>query len=131
MRIRIGSVAMVAVVSLICALPAIACQAGTDVSGDWVLTWNFGGESRDVDLLLEQTEQEISGAWVGPFGAAPMEVNGTLEDSAITLVIVMPPTAASPEITLTFTGTVEGDGMSGKLDFDGIAEGTWSAHRAE
>ena len=131
MRIRIGSVAMVAVVSLICALPALGCQAATDVSGDWVLTWNFGGESRDVDLLLEQAEQEISGAWVGPYGGAPMEVNGTLEDSAITLVIVMPPTASSPEITLTLTGMIEGETMSGKLDFDGIAEGTWSARRAE
>jgi len=100
MRIRIGSVAMVAVVSLICALPA-------------------------------QTEQEINGAWVGPFGGAPMEVNGTLEEDAITLVIVMPPTASSPEITVILTGTVEGDGMSGKLDFDGIAEGTWSARRSE
>ncbi len=131
MRIRIGSVAMVAVVSLICALPALGCQAATDVSGDWVLTWNFGGESREVELLLEQAEQEINGAWVGPFGGAPMEVNGTLEEDAITLVIVMPPTASSPEITLILTGTVEGDGMSGKLDFDGIAEGTWSARRAE
>ncbi len=131
MRIRIGSVAMVAVVSLICALPALGCQAATDVSGDWVLTWNFGGESREVELLLEQTEQEISGAWVGPFGGAPMEVNGTLEEDAITLVIVMPPTASSPEITIILTGTVEGDGMSGKLDFDGIAEGTWSARRPE
>jgi len=131
MRIRIGSVAVVAVVSLMCALPALGCQAATDVSGDWVLTWNFGGESRDVELLLEQTEQEITGAWVGPFGGAPMEVSGTLEESAITLVIVMPPTASSPEITLTLTGMVEGETMSGKLDFDGIAEGTWSARRAE
>ena len=131
MRIRIGSVAVVAVVSLMCALPALGCQAATDVSGDWVLTWNFGGESRDVELLLEQTEQEITGAWVGPFGGAPMEVNGTLEESAITLVIVMPPTASSPEITLTLTGMVEGETMSGKLDFDGIAEGTWSARRPE
>ena len=131
MRIRIGSVAVVAVVSLVCALPALGCQAATDVSGDWVLTWNFGGESRDVELLLEQTEQEITGAWVGPFGGAPMEVSGTLEESAITLVIVMPPTASSPEITLTLTGMVEGETMSGKLDFDGIAEGTWSARRPE
>lgn len=131
MRIRIGSVAVVAVVSLMCALPALGCQAATDVSGDWVLTWNFGGESRDVELLLEQTEQEITGAWVGPFGGAPMEVSGTLEESAITLVIVMPPTASSPEITLTLTGMVEGETMSGKLDFDGIAEGTWSARRPE
>jgi hypothetical protein len=131
MRIRIGSVAVVAVLSLICALPALGCQAATDVSGDWVLTWNFGGESRDVELLLDQTEEGVQGAWVGPFGGAPMEVNGTLEESAITLVIVMPPTASSPEITLTLTGMVEGDGMSGKLDFDGIAEGTWSARRPE
>jgi len=131
MRIRIGSVAVVAVLSLICALPALGCQAATDVSGDWVLTWNFGGESRDVELLLEQTEQTITGAWVGPYGGAPMEVNGTLEDNAITMVIVMPPTASSPEITLTLTGPVEGDSMSGKLDFDGIAEGTWSARRPE
>ena len=131
MRIRIGSVAMVAVASLMCALPALGCQAGTDVSGDWVLTWNFGGESRDVELLLEQAEQVISGAWVGPYGGAPMEVNGTLEGDAITLIIVMPPSSSSPEITLTLTGPVEGDAMSGKLDFDGIAEGTWSARRAE
>ena len=62
MRIRIGSVAMVAVVSLVCALPALGCQAATDVSGDWVLTWNFGGESRDVDLLLDQTEDGLKGA---------------------------------------------------------------------
>ncbi len=131
MRIRIGSVAMVTVVSLICALPALGCQAATDVSGDWVLTWNFGGESRDVELLLEQTEEGIHGAWVGPFGGAPMEVNGTREASASTLVIVMPPTASSPEITITLTGMVEGETMSGKLDFDGIAEGTWSARRSE
>ena len=131
MRIRIGSVAMVAVISFVCALPALGCQAGTDVSGDWILTWNFGGESREVELILEQTEGTVTGAWVGPYGGAPMEVNGTLEDTAITLVIVMPPTATSPEITLTLTGTVEGDAMSGALDFDGIAEGTWSARRPE
>ena len=131
MRIRIGSVAMVTVVSLVCALPALGCQASTDLSGDWVLTWNFGGESRDVELLLEQTDQDIHGAWVGPFGGDPLEVNGTLDGDAVTLIIVMPPNAASPEITLTLTGTVAGEEMSGVLDFDGIDEGTWSARRPE
>ena len=131
MRIRIGSVAMVAVFSIVGALPALACQASTDLSGDWIMTWNFGGESRDVELILEHTEEGIRGAWVSEFGGDPLEVNGTLEGDAVTLIVVLPPNSASPEITITLSGTVEGDTMSGPLDFDGIAEGTWSARRPE
>ena len=32
-------------------------------------------------------------------------------------------------ITLTFTGTVEGDRMSGAPDFGGYADGSWEAER--
>lgn len=130
MRIRLGSVAFVGLFCLLCALPALGCQAATDVTGDWVLTWSFGGETRDVNLHLEQTEGNIRGAWAGPYGS-PIELTGTLEEDTITLMIPLPPTAGSPEITLTLTGTVEGDSMGGTLDFGGMAEGTWSAVRSQ
>ena len=75
-----------------------------------------------MPLTLEQDGARLTGR------AGPDRVSGTVDGDRITMSYERNTAEVGP-ITLTFTGTIEGDRMSGAADFGGYADGSWEAER--
>ena len=105
-------------------LVAAAAAAG-DVSGNWTLTISdpFGMDN-DVGLTLAQDGEVLSGK------VDEASVEGSVEDGRITFHYDVD-SGQVGMITLTYTGTVDEDGMRGEVDFGGFAAGAWRAVRQD
>jgi hypothetical protein len=93
-------------------------NSSPNVSGSWHLSWaGRDGSQRQATLELKQDGSKLSGTLEAERGSVP--VNGTLQANQVSFSIKMPRRQAS------FTGTIDGDKMSGKTE-KGAA---WSATR--
>ena len=112
------------IVAALVALASALAVAQTDVSGTWTITMDAGQGANDAPLVLEQDGDTLTGMFGDADAGAPVE--GTVSGSEISMTteIDAPQVGA---MTLTFTGTIEGDGMKGSVDFGGFMQGTWSA----
>jgi hypothetical protein len=85
------------------------------VSGRWQISWEARiGTERDT-IELEQTESKLTGTFHGKLGSP--KVSGNVDGTHVMLRMDFP--GAQP-YTLLFTGTIEGDKMSGKFEVPGV-----------
>lgn len=98
----------------------VAAQA--DVAGRWTLTIHAQGQPATVPLTLEQDGARLTGR------VGPDRVSGNVDGDRISMSYERNTAEVGP-ITLTFTGTIEGNRMSGTADFGGYADGSWEAAR--
>jgi hypothetical protein len=94
--------------------------APASLSGNWQMSWTGeDGQQRQGAMQLTQNGSNLSGKLQGERGAAPL--TGTLEGNQISL------NAKTRRRQFTFSGTVDGDKMSGTT-----ARGaTWTATRQQ
>jgi hypothetical protein len=87
----------------------------TNVSGKWQISWEARvGTERDT-IQLEQTESKLTGTFQGKLGSP--KVSGNVDGKHITLRLDFP---GSQPYTLLFTGTIDGDKMSGSFEVPGV-----------
>lgn len=91
-------------------------------------TWAFTtlspeGESHST-LVIRDVDGKLKAFGKGPNGERPYD-SMALDGNKITLVITIQYNG-SP-MTITYTGTIDGDKMGGDADFGGLATGSWSA----
>lgn len=111
----------------ILALGALAAaQTPPGVTGDWDLTIISPQGSREVKASFKQDGEKLSGVFRSARGELPFE--GTIKGKEIKFSY--PYKSPEIEITITMTGTVEGDAITGKADFGGLADGDWTGKRA-
>lgn len=92
--------------------------AASDLSGSWQLTFTDPtGTTRPATLQIKQSGTQLSGTFQGKRGSAGL--TGSNSDNHVTIAI------ASHGRSITLTGTLEGNKMSG-TSADG---GPWSATR--
>lgn len=92
--------------------------ASPDVTGSWQISWTAkSGDQRQASMQITQKGSKLSGTFQGERGSVPVE--GTLDGHQISLTVKL------PRRQLSFTGTVNGDKMSGTTE-RGVA---WSATR--
>lgn len=126
--------------ALLLSAPTFAAQE-TDISGEWVLTMNMpmgGGRTFTGTLTLEVADGEITGTYQREGAENASEVTGKIEGDEITFTMAGMGGGRRPggggggggARQITFTGKVEGEGMSGTVSF-GRGEGTWTAERPE
>ena len=96
------------------------------LDGSWNLKMNTPMGARDAAATLAQSGGALSGDMSGPLGNAPIE--GTIDGSAVAFKA----TVNSPmgPLELKFTGTVDGDGMTGNVAFGAFGSGTFSGAKA-
>jgi hypothetical protein len=106
------------------ALPPLAGPAA-DISG----TWDFAVETAMGPghplFTFKQEGEKLTGSYRGAFGEAPL--TGTLKDGIATFSIKV--NAAGREATITYTGTVEGTAMKGKVVLGTFSEGTFTGKK--
>lgn len=92
--------------------------ASSSVSGNWQLSWTAAnGNQRQVTMQVKQDGSKLSGTFEGERGSAPLK--GSLKGNQVSFSVKLPRRQAS------FTGTVDGNKMSGTT-----AEGaSWTATR--
>ena len=105
------------------ALTEHALFAGEDaarIAGKWQLSMDTPHGTVQGDLQVQQDGSKITGNYaVEHIGT--MALSGKIEGNQVSLKIEVP----GGEVTLSFTGTVEGEKMSGRTELGG----SWTARR--
>jgi hypothetical protein len=95
-----------------------ASAQATDISGKWNMKVETSAGSGTPVFVLKQTGETITGTYSGQLGEAP--VTGTFKDKAIKLEF------NAGEYNVVYTGTVDGNTMTGKLTIGEVADGTFT-----
>ena len=112
-----------------------AAAGGANASGTWALNVNLGGSGNErqefsVTLNLQQQGERLSGTTQGQLGSGQL-ANGTVTGSDVTFTIpVTLPAPASQTTDAIFTGTLNGNQMTGTVQIVGRGPGTFTGTRA-
>jgi hypothetical protein len=114
------------VVMALAASPIARSQATVDIIGNWdITTVSPLGESTNA-MVISKEGDDLKAMAKGERGERPYDKIG-LDGSSVTLVLTIDYQGAP--MVITYTGTVDGQNMSGDADFGGLAQGSWSAVR--
>ncbi|HEY7502155.1 MAG TPA: hypothetical protein VH740_26785 [Vicinamibacterales bacterium] len=117
-------------VALLCSfimLTAAVALEPAKVAGKWNGRLQLESVSGSPVLTFKQDGEKLTGTYQGYYGVTPLE--GTIKEKEIAFAVTF-----NIEGTKTqgiFTGTVDGDSMGGRVEFEGAGSGTWSAVRAK
>jgi hypothetical protein len=125
--------AVVAACVLAAAMPVYAQEAPKpevkdqkiDVTGIWDMTVESPQGALDVVATLKQEGEKLTGTHVSQMGETPLEGTVVGNEIKYTLNIDM----GGQQMSIVFTGKVEGDTMAGVFEFGGMGTASWSAKR--
>ena len=105
--------------------PLFAQEA--DILGNWDVTVTAGqGNETLAPLVLKKDGEQIVGTFSGPQGDQGVEAR--IKDKAVTIWFSV--RTQNGLISVTMSGTADGDTMKGSMDFGGRGQGQWSAKRS-
>ena len=107
------------------ALFAGGVSAQKSVEGEWDGVFNTPGGARPFKFVLKVDGEKLTGTAKRASGDVPL--TGTIRGSDITFSYTI--NYNNNAVTLTYTGKVTGDSMSGTLMFNETDGGEWSAKR--
>lgn len=124
-------VALVIAVVLALAIPAFAQEEKpkelpkVDVTG----TWDFSVETPQGTMTLSSTfkqeGEKLTGVQSSQMGEMPLE--GTIKGADIAFAIVID--MQGQQITITYVGKVDGETMTGTIEFGGMGSAAWTAKK--
>ena len=100
---------------------SVTAVAAADLSGKWTIDGDVQGNPVNLTCDVQEADAKIAGK-CQVNGMEPTELEGTVKDSAFKFSFTV------QGYTLTYTGTVEGDTMSGDIEVSG-ATGKFSGKR--
>ena len=106
------------------AAPALA-QETADIAGEWEITAESPRGTQTRVVTFEQDGNSLTGEMETQMGSWPIE-NGSVNGNEISFTMVF--TRGDRSMEMTYTGTVEGDEMSGKF-VTPRGEVPWTAKR--
>jgi hypothetical protein len=106
------------VLVLACTVAGFGEDKPARVAGKWQFSWEARIATESGTLQLEQADSKLSGSYHGNLTAP--KVSGAIEGNKITLNMNFQ--RAHP-FTIVFTGTIDGDKMSGKFVIPGMENG--------
>lgn len=104
----------------------LGASAQKSVEGDWNAVFNTPGGPRPFKLILKVDGEKLTGTAKRSGGDVP--VTGTIKGKDISFSYTI--NYNGNAVTLTYTGKVDGDSMSGTVMFNDTAGDEWSAKRA-
>jgi hypothetical protein len=105
------------------AAPAFA--ADVDVTGKWTMAVETQAGSGTPTFDLKQDGENVTGHYSGQLGEAP--VTGTVKGNEVVLTYKV--SGQGQELVVTYTGTVEGDTMKGKVSLGEFGDGTFTGKK--
>jgi hypothetical protein len=115
---------------MLVAFAAVTARAFVEpvkVEGTWNVELQLESITGHPVVKFKQDGEKLTGTYEGRYGEVALQ--GTIKDKAIQFVVAF--VAEGTQIQGTFTGTVEGDTMKGKVSYEGAGDGTWTATRAK
>ena len=116
-----GVVGVVGVVGVALTLAWVSPAYAQDVSGTWQFRVELDAGSGTPTFVFAQDADVVSGTYRGTFGRA--EITGKIVGALIEFWFETQGTKA------TYTGTIDGDTMSGQCDYGEIGSGVWEGER--
>ncbi len=99
--------------------------ADVDVTGEWTMTVETQAGTGSPHFSLKQEGNAVTGNYKGQLGEAP--VTGTVNGNEVTLKYSI--NAQGADLTVTYTGTVDGDTMQGKVSLGDFGDGTFTGKK--
>ena len=94
------------------------------VTGTWNLKVETSmGAGNPVFVLKQENDTLITGTYTGQFGESP--VKGSIKANKIDLKF------SASDMSIEYTGTVEGNSMKGKVIFGTMGDGTFTGTRKD
>ncbi|MCA1561216.1 MAG: hypothetical protein LC804_13470 [Acidobacteria bacterium] len=111
------------------AAPAAAPSgtSATDVTGTWAFQVVTDAGTRTPTVVLKQDGEKLSGLYKSQLGEAPL--TGTIKDRDFSFQVTL--TLEGNPIRLDYSGTVEQNGMSGRVTVGDLGAGTFTAKKQE
>jgi hypothetical protein len=109
------------------AAPAAAPAGGSsvDLTGTWALQITTPNGPGAPTAAVKQEGEKLTGRYKGMFGESPL--TGQVKDKAFSFQTTF--TIEGNAVTITYTGTVDQNGMSGKVQFGDYGEGTFTGKK--
>lgn len=104
---------------------AAAVAATTDISGAWIVTIELPNNKATVEAHITQQDDKLVAQVISPMGG--LNFNGTLIDNKISAVYTLQVQGNVLEIKMN--GLVEGDTLTGTIQFAAGQEVKWTAAR--
>jgi hypothetical protein len=102
-----------------------AMAADANVAGEWTMTVATSQGSGSPTFNLKQQGTAVTGTYKGQLGEAP--VTGTVAGNQITLNYKV--TTQGFDLDVTYSGTVDGNTMAGKVKLGELGEGTFTGKK--
>lgn len=122
---KMRRVLMAAAATLALAGPTVMA-ADANVTGEWTMTVETPQGSGSPTFNLKQQGTTVSGTYKGQLGEAP--VKGTVAGNQVTLNYQV--TTQGFDLDVTYSGTVDGNTMAGKVKLGELGEGTFTGKRS-
>jgi hypothetical protein len=113
--------------TLMLALVAVNAHSGdgASVAGSWDLRVETSAGTGTPTLVLEQDGSKLTGIYTGRFGPQPL--TGNIDGDQINFAFDVSGPMGSAKVV--YSGTVDGDTMSGTMQMGAMAGGTFSGRR--
>jgi len=108
------------------ALAGAALAADANVAGEWDFTVETQAGTGTPHFSLKQDGSNVTGTYKGQLGEAP--VTGSVKGNELTINFKV--NAQGQDLAITYTGTVEGDTIKGKVALGELGEGTFTGKKS-
>ncbi len=105
--------------------PPKEAAAAVDVTGTWDIAVETPQGSMALVTTFKQEGEKLSGTQTSQMGDTALE--GTVKGPDIAFVIVV--NMQGQDLRIAYTGKIEGDAMSGAIEFDSFGTSTWAAKK--
>jgi hypothetical protein len=105
--------------------PATTSSGAVDLTGTWALEVKTEAGSGNPTVSFKQEGQKLSGRYVGMFGESTL--TGEVKDKTFSFNTTV--NADGNAVTITYSGTVEQNALSGRVIFGSFGEGTFTGKR--
>jgi hypothetical protein len=116
-------VAMLAATAL---LSAAAFAADANIAGEWDMAVETQAGTGTPHFSFRQDGSTLSGTYKGQLGEAP--ITGTIKGNEATWSFKV--SAQGMDLTITYSGTVDGNTIKGKMQLGDMAEGTFTGKKS-
>ena len=103
-----------------------ALAADANVAGEWDFTVETQAGTGTPHFSLKQDGSNVSGSYKGQLGEAP--VTGTVKGNELTINFKV--SAQGTDLAITYSGTVDGDSIKGKVSLGELGEGSFTGKKA-
>jgi hypothetical protein len=108
------------------ALAGAALAGDANVAGEWDFTVETQAGTGTPHFSLKQDGANVTGTYKGQLGEAP--VTGTVKGNELTINFKV--NAQGTDLAITYSGTVDGNSIKGKVSLGELGEGSFTGKKA-